>query len=404
MSLAIIDAREWQNRFDLETGRKSGHDSGAAQMLSQVLSRHPYPGDMDERANQWVSETALDLMEQYEPDLVCLSYVQQFFANRHFRHSKDEQAHMFSTAMAEAERFIEISGYTPVYVSNGGMVAQQGDIDLSGLDGLALSSNWSARYCGLHRPSAKDLDYIRSIRINGGKISGGKANGTDPIERIVSKSEWIDLFKAAQPDLDMCEDQRLLPDYLVIAKQGFSFKALGTTLRKPVNIPAHNFEVPVYTPLGAVGDIRDIRPLILENIKDTKIALILLEGLELSSFPSGAFLCSNSVDWFCHESGDSFYLTLSTGKHQPFVYPTGFRYFDRDEENIQFPFSGYLTSIPENTLAMDIPQKSIAVGNRSMFTHMMFGADIAIECFARNLFNQGLMGVVHREKGLGVRS
>ena len=40
--------------------------------------------------------------------------------------------------------------------------------------------------------------------------------------------------------------------------------------------------------------------------------------------------------------------------------------------------------------------KSVAVGNRSMFMHSVTGADIAIECFARNLSNQGCMGVIHR--------
>lgn len=388
MSLAIIDAREWQNRFDLESGQKKKDSSRAADMLSQVLNGHPYPGDTDEQANQWVSDTALDLIDRYNPGLVCLSYVQQFFANRHFTHPADRVTSMFESAVAEAMRFIDTSGYTPVLVGTGGMVAQKGDIDLSGIDGLAISSNWSARYCGLHTPSTADLDCIQRLEIAGER----------PIERIVSQSDWIDLFRAAQPDLDICEDVRLLPDYLVVAKEGYSFKTMGTTLRKPVNIPAHNFDIPVYSPLGRVNDLRDVRRLIRENLNNTRIALILLEGVDQSFFPSGSFECRNGVDWFCHETGDSFYLTLSTGKHQPFAYPAGFRYFDQDVEHIRFPFSGYITGVPENTLAMDSPARSVAVGNRSMFMHMMFGVDIAVECFARNLFNQGLLGVIHREK------
>jgi hypothetical protein len=122
--------------------------------------------------------------------------------------------------------------------------------------------------------------------------------------------------------------------------------------------------------------------------------LIIVEGVGRSFFPRGTSMCANGQGWFCNEPGDSFYLTLSTGKHQTFAYPAGYRYFDQDKESIRFPFSGYMTKIPENTLAEDYAGKSIAVGNRSMFMHMAFGVDISIECFARNLFNQGCMAVL----------
>ncbi|MDD3845889.1 MAG: hypothetical protein PHC90_05950 [Syntrophorhabdaceae bacterium] len=41
--------------------------------------------------------------------------------------------------------------------------------------------------------------------------------------------------------------------------------------------------------------------------------------------------------------------------------------------------------------------RSISVGNKSMFMHMVAGADICVECFARNLYNQGTMAVIHRQ-------
>lgn len=386
MSLAIIDAREWQNQFDLETGRKKEDDSPVIQKMKKVLADNPYPGDVDAAANTWVSNTALDMIQWYRPDLVCLSYVYQFFAGRHFAYSRQEQEKMCRQAVAEAMDFVEKSGYTPVIIGTGGLVPLTGDMDLSGLDGLAISSNWSARYCGLHDPSPSDMATINTL---------------DGMERVVSKKEWIDLFIEAQPDLDMEADEDLIPDYLLVAKQGFAFKTMGTTLRKPVTVPENNFTVPVYTPLGVPKDLRDIRQLIRSslgsNLGKQKIALILVEGVGQEFFPDNTITCRTGPDWFCYEPGDVFYLTLSTGKHQPFVYPAGFRHFDEDIEHIKFPFSGYLKKVPENTLALDYPGKSIAVGNRSMFMHMMFGADLTVECFARNLFNQGCLGVVHRQ-------
>lgn len=381
MSLAVIDAREWQNMFDLETGQTLTSEAPVVDMAARVLSRHTYPGDVDAQANQWVTRTALDLIDQYNPNLVCLSYVQQFFADRYFNRPENERERLFASAMAEAMQFVEQSGFTPVIVGTGDMIPLAENMDLSGLDGLAVSSNWSARYCGIHSPSRQDMDFLNSL---------------DTLERLVSKEEWIDMFKTAQPDLEIHQDICLMPDFLAVSRQGYAFKTMGTTLRKPVHVPAGNFLVPVFSPLGQVDDLRNIKPLILSHLPDHKIALILMEGVGEQFFPKPFHLCKNGVDWFCYEPGDAFYLTLSTGKHQPFAYPVGFRSFDKDADTIKFPFSGYMDTIPNHTLAKDYPGKSIAVGNRSMFMHMVFGVDISIECFARNLFNQGCMAVVHR--------
>lgn len=382
MSLAVIDAREWQNQFDLESGQKSDEKGPVVDLMKAVLAAHPYPGDIDESANQWVTQTAFDLVERYDPNLVCLSYVQQFFANRHFVHSQQEQAEMFSNAMAQAFRFSDTAGFTPLIIGTGDMIGLDDFMDLSDLDGLAISSNWSARYCGLHDPSDRDLELIRSL---------------EGIERIVSKQEWIDLFRSVQPDLDMDQDADLMPDYLLVSKPGISFKTMGTTLRKPVTAPALNEKIPVYTPLGRIEELRQIKPLILDSLLTSKVALIFVEGVGARFFPEGTQMVANGVDWFCYEPGDAFYLTITTGKHQPFAYPAGYRYFDQDAENIHFPFSGYMTEIPQNTLAQEYAGRSIAVGNRSMFMHMVYGVDLSIECFARNLFNQGCLGVIHKQ-------
>lgn len=382
MSLAMIDAREWQNSFDLATGAHAPIDGPVAHMVGKILGAHPYPGDLEDAANQWVTDTALDLMKAYRPGLVCLSYAQQFFDLRHFPHSPDTRERLLAGAMAEAQRFIRLSNCIPVIVGTGPLVPLETELDLSGLDGLAISSNWSARYCGVHYPSSRDMEQLKTLH---------------GIERIVPKQEWLDLFIAAQPELDLPDEFALLPDYLLAAKPGVSFKALGTTLRRPVTAPAPAFQVPVSTPLGKADDLRDLKELILSalSLSGPPIALIILEGLDAAHFPQDHFMVKNGADWFCNEPGDAFYLTLTTGKHQPFAYPQGLRFFDQDEADPQFPFSGYFREIPQQTLGLHTPFKSIACGNRSMFMHMVFGADISVECFARNLFNQGCLAVIH---------
>ncbi len=376
MHTAVIDAREWQNTFDLQTGQKVESETASARLAGEVLADHPYPGDVDSLSNKWVTDTALDLIGRYDPGFVCLSYAQQYFKDRFFPLSERERADMFDAVFEEAERFIEASGYTPVLVGSGNMTPLFGEIDLTRLDGLAVTGNWAARYAGLHKPSKNDLEYIRSI---------------PEIEQIITKQEWIDLFngvKSTTCDID------LLPDYLVTAQKGWTYRTFGTTLRKPVRIPGDSKTVPVYSPLGHIDDIRAIRPLIENNLPDTKIALIMIEGIGEEHFPAPFSRCQNGEDWFWYESGEGQYLTITTGSHQVFAYPVGYRYFDVNTDEKGFPFSGYFIEVPEDTIGNSYKGKSIAVGNRSMYMHMVFGADISIECFARNLYNQGCLAVI----------
>jgi hypothetical protein len=377
MSLAVIDARQWQNVYDLRTGRKSSEDGPAIQLLKETLERHPYPGDVEAHGDQWVTDTALDLIGTYEPRLACLFYARAFFASRYTAMTDQERARMLQDVFREVDRFVERSGYTPVIVGSGDMTALRGLIDLSKLDGLAISSHWSARYAGLHQPSRNDLDLVR---------------GHPRIERVVAREEWRALFPGAPGDPSR------IPDYLLVAEEGWTFRAAGTPLRKTMRLQGSSPMIPVATPLGEPRVITEIRSLIEDHLEHTKIALIIVEGVGVKDFPKAHTPCVNAVGWYYYEPGDAQYLTLMTGAHQVFAYPTGYRYLEEVDENPDYPYSGYFTHIPEGTLGADFQGRSFAVGNRSMLTHMVFGTDISIECFARNLYNQGCMGVVHRVK------
>jgi hypothetical protein len=126
----------------------------------------------------------------------------------------------------------------------------------------------------------------------------------------------------------------------------------------------------------------------------------MMEGVGLDEFLWPNVSCRNGIEWYYYEPGGTQYLTIASGKHRFLDYPTGYKYFDEMEETKDYPFSGYFKSVPGGTFAGEFPGKSIAVGNRSMFMHMVTGADISVECFARNLYNQGTMAVIHREDKL----
>ncbi len=377
MSLAIVDAREWQNLLDLRTGKKVQDDHPQTRMVRDLLARHAYPGDVNVESNRWVTDVALDLIREYCPDLAFLFYSHQFFAGRYTPMNEEQRRAMIESVFGEVSRFVRESGYTPVIVGSGDMVEVAGEIDLSKADGTAISSHWSARYAGLHHASARDLDHVASL---------------PQIEKIVRREEWIDLMGNAGHRVDR------IPEYLLVAREGWTFATTGVPLRKALRVPGAAYSIPVATSLGEPATILDIRRLIELNLKTHKIALIILEGLGVRDFVLPHAACTNSVDWFYYEPGDGQYLSMMTGEHQVFAYPTGYQYHDENDAKRDFPFSGYFLDIPEHTLGSDFSGKSVAVGNHSMFVHMVFGADICIECFARNLYNQGCLGVIHSFK------
>ncbi len=376
MSLAIIDAREWQNMFDLRTGQKTEADGPLIRMAKTTLAGHAYPGDMDPQSNAWVTDTALELIGSYKPQFAFLAYAQYFFTNRYEPMTGAQRSEMLAGLFKEVDRFVKESGFTPVIVGNGDMIPIQDTMDLSRLDGLAVSTHWSARYVGLYAPSERDWEYIHKI---------------DHLERIVTKQEFLELFEGTPADLER------LADYLLVAKEGYTFKTAGTTLRRALMITGHSFSIPVSTSLGRATHITEIRALIEKRLPETKVALIMVEGVGPKTLPWTYEPCDNSKDWFYYEPSDSQYLTLTTGTHQMFGNPTGSRYWTDYNETKEYPFSGFFREIPENTIGGRFKGRSIAVGNRSMFMHMAVGADVSIECFARNLYNQGCMAVIHRQ-------
>jgi hypothetical protein len=363
--------------MDLETGKKVQDERPQTRMVRNILAKHPYPGDVDARSNSWVTDASLDLVEAYQPQLACIFYSHQFFSGRYTPMSEDERKRMIEGVFLEAQRFVEKSGYTPVIVGTGDMVEVEGKIDLSKVDGISISSHWSARYAGLHNASKRDLEAAASH---------------PAMERVVSREEWIRLFPGAEYRAER------IPDYLLVAREGWTFITTGTPLRQALRVPGSGYVIPLSTALGEARSVTDIRALIDANLENTRIALIIIEGVGVRDFLMPHRPCINSVDWYYYEPGDAQYLTMTTGKHQVFAYPSGYQYHDENDAKKGWPFSGYFLNIPEHTVGMDFPGKSVAVGNHSMFVHMIFGADICIECFARNLYNQGCLGVIHRHK------
>jgi hypothetical protein len=386
MSTAVVDARGWQNTFDLETGERTEAAGPVVEMVRGVLGRHPYPGDTDAGSNRWVTDTALDLIGSYAPRFVFLIYAAQLFSIRHMKMSPEERARTISDAFLEVRRFMDESGLPAIVVGTGGMTPLLGDIDLTRLDGLGVCTHWSTRYAGLYSPSPDDMRFLEEH---------------PHIDRVVPRDEVAALF-AGSP-----EQAATVPEFLLVAGDGYAFKSVSDAKRAPVMVNSRNIDVPVHAPCEFVGDITGIRQTIESALSAPPLtsergcALIFLEGAGVEDFPWPHQSCANNIGWYYYEPGEAQYLTISSGRHRFLDYPagSGSKYFDDTEDRVgNYPFSGHFKAVPRDTIGEAFSGRSIAVGNKSMFMHMVAGADIAIECFARNLYNQGTMAVIHREK------
>jgi hypothetical protein len=379
MSTAIVDARGWQNAFNLRTGEKTETSGTLAGMVRGVLQRHPYPGDMDPASNRWVSETALDLIDGYGPSFVFLIYAGQYFSGRYALMTKEARVVMISGAFLEVEHFLHRSGFDAIVVGTGDMTPLSGFVDATRLDGFAVCTHWSTRYAGLHEPSPEDMEALAQH---------------PHIERLVSREEVVSLFNGG------LQQHVRVPEYLMLAREGYAFKTISVAKKTPVMIPSLNFNVPLHAPGRTLESITEIRRALEEELSGKKVALIVMEGVGLSDFPWPHSPCLNGTGWFYYEPGEAQCLTIASGRHCFLDYPTGYKYFDETQGKSDYPFSGYFKTIPEGTFARTFAGKSIAVGNKSMFMHTVTGADVSVESFARNLYNQGTMAVIHRDDKL----
>ncbi len=375
MSVAVIDVREWQTTVDFATGDVINVDNDLVALAKDLISRRYYPGDVDNRSITWVTDTALDITKAYEPDFLFLSYTQPHFYSLYQPFDPMQWQIICRSIFDDIARLVNETDYVPVVVGLGDMIPLKERIDLTPLDGLGVATNWSFHYAGLFSPSQADLEQLNS----------------DPrVERIVSKERFSELFGGSKEFL------RRFPDYLLVAHEGYTFRGFSSGIRKIGRIPAKNLRIPVHTPLGNVQRLVDIHALIDKVLPQQKVALILVEGIGQRDFQLPHKLIDNTEHWYIYENSRDHYLTITTGMHFQYgQFPPG--HLDHDK-GPKYPYSAGFTALPENTLGRKKGIRSAAVGTRNMVTHLAAGADICIECFARQLYNLGTIAIINDPK------
>jgi hypothetical protein len=374
MKIGLIDVVEWQTAVDFRTGRSIAVDHPLANVAAELLRAHPYPGDLTGEGDRWVTDTALDLDARYAPDLMLLIYAGLYFPAVFSPLGEEERIAQIAQTFGQIERFLDGSGFAPVIVGLGDFVPFKGYVYLTDLEGEVISGGMNPRYAGMNRATARDLERLA---------------GREGIARLVERGEFQARFGGCRQFYDR------FPDYLVVAEEGRVFRGPSSGARPLYRVPRYDRSLPLHTSLGSAEAITGVAGLTLRALERERVALILVEGVGCESFPLPFRPISNALHWHTYSVGDSQYLALTTGEH--FVehpYPPGYRYYVDDGEDKVYPFSAIFGEMPPGTIGARFAGKSAAVGGRGILTHVVAGVDVAIECFARALYNHGVMAVL----------
>jgi len=330
MSTGIIDVRDWQVTVDFQTGNKIELENELTGMVREIIQNNRYPGDMDLRGIDWVTDMGLRLADKYNPDFMFLSYAQPYFFSAYGQGTPGEWESVMKRIFDNVEKFLAGTDFWPVVVGLGRMTDLLGKIDLSILDCLAIATNWSLQYAGLFNPTAEDIEKVKAM---------------PKIEKVISKEDFVKEYGGSESFI------KRFPDYLLTAEEGYTFKGFESTSRKIKKIPAKNTEIPVYTTLGEVNSLIDIRGLIDSVLPEKKVALIVIEAIGAEDFEYEYKLCSNKLNSYIYEHIESQYLAMTTGKHfQYHPFPPVFKFFEEDHENKSYPFSGSHYTLPQDTI------------------------------------------------------
>lgn len=378
MKVGVICSKEQSQFLNFKTGEilENIPKHHLLDSIVQLMAKYPYPGDLDPLSIDWVTDMALELEQIYKPKFVFLSYASYYLMSL-FKHpgQYDRQAlcqHLF----AEVERFLGETGLTPFIIGTGGTLPLEGEIDLTELDGFVTASRMGPVYAGLHQPSKRDLYYLNQL---------------EAVQMVLPQDRFSQIWKPPG------NFEGKIPDYLLVAARGFAFGTPDSIKRPLYRVNARDNQIPVYAP-NPVKSIVDIAPAVKKRLRKERVALVVLEGIDLEHFAFGSDSCSNTYSWYTYLPGEGQYLAMTTGRHMPdHPYPPGYRDY-QDDQGKTYPFSGYYRSLPIGTIGSISSKTSMAVGSRSVLTHAVTGADISIEGYTRSMKQEGTLGVIDISK------
>jgi len=338
--IGLIDTGGWQRIIELKTGNSIIYSSDLLKGVSKIISSNPYPGELKQESDAWITNVALELNSLYSPDFIMLQYSQPILAGRF---TKQKIKPFIINTFRQVERFQKETDFEPLIVGTGDLIDVKRSIDIEHLIEFGFTHAHD-NYAEVHTAKEADIE---------------KLKGVEGIEKILSKEEILRSIGGSN------EFKKRLSDFTVIAEEGISLKGVGARAKKKYRISGKNKFLPIYTGLEYPSDITDIYRIIKSSVQKRKVALILIGGAGLNNFPYEYKKCKNHIGDFIYNPSKLQYLAMTTGLHFnklgiPFTYM-----YDKWEPKNDYPYtpSRKIMDHIDKTIGRNIGKKSVAVGN-----------------------------------------
>ena len=375
---AIIDVREWQATVDLKTGKPCQIDEAVAAPLRDLISRYPYPGDQNDEGADWVAAVAQETLKLYDPQFLYFNYNQPIFNGLYRPRQEQRRKTTIKKILADCQCFADKNNFALVLVGMGDTVPLHGYISEPRLRGLLMASPWSHYLGGLLQAEPGDLTLLQE---------------NEYISAIINKKDFAAAYKLT------ADYYKLLPQYLLIAKEGYSFKGMFSHNQNMHYTECARTHLPVYSQIGSCRHIEGLNGLMRKAL-DTgkKVLLVVVEGLGEDDFAL-PYQMLNNLRGAIPYNGYSLVYTLASGeKMEKCPLPPIFDMTVQAELPRVFPLSMSVQKLPDQSIANRSDLRSAAIGCRSMVTHTALNADLNIECYVRTSNNMGVMLAVREEK------
>lgn len=378
--LGIIDVRGWQEIIDLATAKPAKRDEKFLKPLRKLAESFPYPGDRNNAGSKWTIDAAEAVVNHYDPGWLFLGFTRPLFACAYDDCSAEDRRDTARVILDYIVGFARKHDFSPLIVGSGGLVPLKGYIIIPELKGVLQSSAWARNMAGLYQSEPGDEELLLK---------------KPHIRDIIHRDDFMGFCKTMTPTY--IND---IPDYLLIAEDGWGFKGFFSGDRILYNIEKHSYTLPVYSEIGYPDHIEGVCGL-MEGALDQgeKVLLAVVEGLGEEDFTLPHRNIGNCRDWYAY-AGRMLYHTLVTGKS--FYHCTHPPIHDMSARRplpLRYPMSTpHAGVICEDSLGRRAKVPTAAVGSHSISTHAIVNADLMLECYIRGQTNMGVMVAVNEDR------
>lgn len=322
----------------------------------------PYPGDTSADSCKWVLDTAAAALSLCKPQLLIIYIAMPLLLAMNTDLPRDRYLSQAETAIRS---FIGKHDYTPYIIGMGGMTKTLGLADDDHIEGYIASSLWSYHYAGVFNAGANDEKRLRSNK----RLAFVQSRDEFATEHSITSRKYLSRF----------------PDFLLRAREGYSFRGIGAHDRLPQMIPRQDRYLPVICPGNAPEDIHGVKHHVADLlVHGEKIALILIEGVGEEDFTGSRRMIANFSGSYLYDHSINQYMALSTGRTvgtNCFPPVSDHRILKAQKRS---PYQSiFFAELPTDRIGG--LTNSLAVSSRCITGYASSGADITIECFCRNL-------------------